>query len=1460
MSDRRFLITIGSPECPRLGLAPLARVAEDVRRVRQFFTSAEQGYEQVLAAEIPLAATARQIQDGLVAWFAREDGRDSDCVLVYVAGHGDFGEVFRDHCLLTVDSEQRLVNSIIRTGDLVRWMYGGGRGPQNVLLILDVCYAGQGAGEVGAELSKVQSRALGGGAGFWVIATSDPNSAAGDGAFVDAFLATMQDEAWVARGGARFVSPGALCLGVNDWFQRRRHPQKALLYIAGGGGADWPFIRNPGFTRYLDGVSVADLAHWDPKARGVDAPTVPGWFFTGRREVRRELSAWLQAPRSDLLCRVVTGGPGSGKSAVLGWLVLASRQEPRRSMQDAGLLADPLLAPPVGSLAVRVHARGMRLTDMTTAMAASLAIGAAHPAALVAELARLPGPIGIVVDSLDEAAEAVTIERELLLGLAACPPVRLVVGTRRRDGRPSLAEAAVVLDLDDPRYFARADLVEYVVSRLTASGAAYAPAAWHTHARRIAELVADRAGHSFLYARLVARSIALAAEPLDTGRDGWQELLHLPEDLPQAFGADLDRFDRESRRRFVDLLVPLAYARGKGLPQKNIWAAVASRIAARSYSNADLRELKEQVGYYLVQDTESGEVVFRLFHQTFADYLRDLTRDEDVERSFAAALLALVPALPAGAEPWGQVREPYLLRHFPSHAAAGGLLDQQLQDAGFLLHVSPDALLPELHRAGSPEARKIARAYRRASHWIRGGEDGAALSYLLWGAYQHGARDLAQRLNVLVAGLPWYSEWAVWQTVISGHVIARTESAVTALVASHDEQGRPVVVCGYHGGAIRVWDLATSEARMEYRPSKLREPRIGPIVYPPAVTNLVVAACDRRSLIVCAWNEGSIGALDLGDGAQVSWWASPDSADRPAVLCAVQDDAGTLLVAGMKDLSLCVWQLPSLTLVERKNAVAAPWFGLAPLSFQGEAAVVSGTDYKRDGAATEEWPVRIWRARDLKLLWRAGEPDVASATEVRPCTIDAGSWILVRQVVGEVKMLNPATGEVLSLDLQWEDRLWGMLGIHRDGASVYLIGQASSSLRIVRLHIQSESSNRSLTVELLPVRIDVAGSLWSEIAELNGRAVLVSAETSGLRVWDVEEVLAAGTTRQEDRDPQPFGGQDSSLMAVAADDSSLLTGSIDSLGSCLRLWGVDGNLRWVRRSGDGERISQAAMTKVDGRPAFAWVSSNGLLHAMSVADGAAVRPPVKLGANCLALAVREVEGRPVAFVAVQLDEEERHYVVRAWDLQIGEEIDTSDSQAPEATMFGTKVWALESAGYYKTKMLRSVTALALRGRTIVAFGGPHGEVRAVDLGSLQEVDSWVGGVSGDYVHSLAMEVCDGRLVVYGGDERGRLFVRDLDARQDMRPRLESAHTGHIDALVVSRTAAGIFVVSGGRDGVVNFWSSQLDHLARIEAERPVRGLALIGKERLAVATDRGLTLLHLDWPMIRSGASSKTRG
>jgi hypothetical protein len=106
-------------------------------------------------------------------------------------------------------------------------------------------------------------------------------------------------------------------------------------------------------------------AHWDPRARGVALASVLGWYFAGRTRVLRELVTWLSDPDLDHRVRVVTGDPGSGKSAVLARVVTLAQPEMRQRVPQAVLTAAPAgTLPPPGAIDAAVHARNKILTDV----------------------------------------------------------------------------------------------------------------------------------------------------------------------------------------------------------------------------------------------------------------------------------------------------------------------------------------------------------------------------------------------------------------------------------------------------------------------------------------------------------------------------------------------------------------------------------------------------------------------------------------------------------------------------------------------------------------------------------------------------------------------------------------------------------------------------------------------------------------------------------------------------------------------------------------------------------------------------------------------------------------------------------------------------------------------------------------------------------------------------------------
>lgn len=246
----RYLIAIGSPHCSNLGLDFLPAVESDIDKVAKLLTDRSQGYKRVLADQIPLGMTSQVIKSALSAWFSSPERRASDCVIIYYAGHGDEGGRFGDHYLLTVEShESNLLNTAIETRSLIKSFFqGNNTPPQNILLILDVCYAGIGQQQTLTALSKLESvRAMEN--SIWLIASST-DTKAGDGTFVAALETVMKMEHEHDR---EFLEMERLIELLNQHFETTQQAQRARGIATFKGQSC--FIRNPRSTRLQRSLS-----------------------------------------------------------------------------------------------------------------------------------------------------------------------------------------------------------------------------------------------------------------------------------------------------------------------------------------------------------------------------------------------------------------------------------------------------------------------------------------------------------------------------------------------------------------------------------------------------------------------------------------------------------------------------------------------------------------------------------------------------------------------------------------------------------------------------------------------------------------------------------------------------------------------------------------------------------------------------------------------------------------------------------------------------------------------------------------------------------------------------------------------------------------------------------------------------------------------------------------------------
>ncbi|MFI8518205.1 hypothetical protein ACIGEZ_10350 [Streptomyces sp. NPDC085481] len=864
--DRR-LVVVGVRHYEHEDELPL--VPEEIRAAVRLF--GDLGYRLDERIDDP---SAEELRARLLGWAYRAD-HAADAVVLYWTGHGVEG--LGRHYLMCRDShEQRLAGTALAAEDLTRYVLESGA--TRVMIVLDTCHAGQAGPDAAAVAEGLQAAVRNGAAegrerltAFAVVAVARAGQSARSMVFATA-LETALARLSVSQKQRR-LSVEQVVETVNDVYRSAGVRQTARAHVATEGYAFFSF-ENSGYQPEArdDAHDLAELRvrlspegrrrrvelenHFAPRGRGFTRAqgARSGSYFVGRTDELDRLTAWL-AHRESGWGRgvVVTGGPGVGKSALLGRLLLGAGREVHTA----------------------IHARHRFLEDITAGIADAAGLGgaaAATPQALLAALAARREPLHILIDALDEAgeagetgetgetgeagekadaaesrrdaaepgrdaadprrhaaesrrdgaesrraaAESRRIAAELLVPLVRIPCVRLLVGTRRHvldalDGELS------VLDLDATLDATTADVAHYARRLLQAPDGPGSTGPYDdATAVAVAEEIALRARGGFLSARIAARTLARAPRALDLTDPDWR---HRVPEVGETPGVT---FLRVLRRQLAEapaadaarghaLLAALSLAEGPGLPPDRVWTAVATACLPPPDDGPldwdDLAWILDFAGEHLVEELDAdGRAVYRLYHQAYADALRT-TLGAGVRGRVARALYGLAPERPGGGRDWSAA-PPYVLRHLVEHAEGTPLLDTLAHDPALLLAAETSALQRVLNRAESGPARDAALAVGHGAALLRATDDpGTRAAQLRLSAFQTGADDLARAVRERWPALAWDTEWAE-VTPVPYSTIGTFTGRVTgaAVVTAH---GRPVLVTAEDGGGgVRVWDCA----------------------------------------------------------------------------------------------------------------------------------------------------------------------------------------------------------------------------------------------------------------------------------------------------------------------------------------------------------------------------------------------------------------------------------------------------------------------------------------------------------------------------------------------------------------------------------------------------------------------------------------------------------------------------
>jgi hypothetical protein len=615
----------------------------------------------------------------------------------------------------------------------------------------------------------------------------------------------------------------------------------------------------------LAAVQLRD--HFEPRARGILPSQVrEGSYFTGRVKVLGELSGWLaQSDGTDYRARVVTGAPGSGKSAVLGRLIgLAS---PRLRSEWIGSDANGAqlkTASPSGLAITAVHARGRTVDEVATQIAVGLGIDETTAAGLLAALRTSwqPRPsMLVVVDAVDEADKPYRLIVELLEPLASAASrtrLRLLIGTRRGGGDDLLqlfGSAAVILDLDTPGYLDIADIQEYVRRTLIAESDLRATTPYRGQpeaAAAVARAVSARAAPSFLIAQLTALSLTEAAQPVDTTAPGWMEA------FPSTVGAAMELYLRDAHTGGAwlrDLLTALAWSQGDGLDDLQLWAAVATALGTGEYSERDVVRLLDSPAADLLHYTAHGDqVARRLFHEALGEHLRQQSSRHhppaETHRRLAGALTAQLPRTPAGAPRWPEAAA-YTRMYLPFHAAQGQILDPLLDDAGFLGTSDPARLLSALPAVTTNRGRLIARTVQRVGQQLLQAPPDEQACYLGMAARMAADDHLAADLAAFAPQRPWSVPWAQWDPLDDGRLLGHHDTWVLAVSAVETPSGTVLVSAGEW--AIKAWRLVDGSPL----PSGIAEP-------PSPISDMVAFSAADDVVVLTVHEDGELRRSTLG--------------------------------------------------------------------------------------------------------------------------------------------------------------------------------------------------------------------------------------------------------------------------------------------------------------------------------------------------------------------------------------------------------------------------------------------------------------------------------------------------------------------------------------------------------------------------------------------------------------------
>ncbi|MFI5985893.1 hypothetical protein ACIBEA_34160 [Streptomyces sp. NPDC051555] len=717
-----------------------------------------------------------------------------DVLVIYITGHGVLSKARRHFLLLPHSDDSKLMSTALPTADLVAAILDSEA--QHVLVLVDSCYSGSLDTELASRLQDLSSDRFGMDT-LVVVTSGDFSEEPRVGEFTEVLDLALRKICDETNG---FAGP---TISYQDWEMVLREVSTARrdlisvrwVWPRSRSDAPTPCLPNPGYwirkqttlgAPEVKSASLTDTitlsSYWIARASGNSSESDSAWHFTGRHEVVSDIQNFLSSGEGVCL---VTGEAGSGKSAIIGHLVVHGNAQVRSNVSQGVLNRLEVEHSPQVDIAVLARNKSAAsIAEEIRTVLLNIGRPEVGRQPLLSEAMELASsflgrPVAIAIDGVDEAADPAALISDLLRPLVRDGnrprnEIRLLLGVRsprnnevgqglakgdrliddiaRVINAPSLdmeTDAPPSGEIETPAEIEKipltilrtdgdgnhAEITRYAFSLLVDKNHPESPYLNEPDsALKVAEVIAGYVAPSFLNARLAADRARNRPARQNVNDPGW--IKSLQDGTVALLHSDLEEVAENSGVALGELLGALqatAFSCGPGLPWADVWETALRAIHESAIQDAGkvIKTIQaSRLAGYLATDVSDNRIVYRPGHERIAENLTSLTIGEHavVDESDLRSHEQLIHSKIAAAlsriaqSALPYPPHPYIRRYLVQHAALGGVLDDNHIPFPFLEWETSRSVGSLISAFDSPDGNINLRAWARIERNLAGVE------------------------------------------------------------------------------------------------------------------------------------------------------------------------------------------------------------------------------------------------------------------------------------------------------------------------------------------------------------------------------------------------------------------------------------------------------------------------------------------------------------------------------------------------------------------------------------------------------------------------------------------------------------------------------------------------------------------------------------------------------------------